>query len=258
VNFQPVADNLRESFRIVAGSRTDGEVRELHGVSIASANVTFQMFNAAFLSTPVETAADLTQRVLIANIHFGSRGREWAWWMCEDWLEPRMRRRARQVLERQGLRHSTDLPGMCADRIVGPRRPLPVLEMRRVGDETTRNAFCEIGSVCFHVPISWFREVFDNNVVWANFASYVGYLNGHPVSTAAIVRGAGVLGVYNVATLPGYQRHGYGEAVMRHALVEAHRELGEMPVILQSTPAGLKLYERMGFRTITRVAVYAS
>jgi hypothetical protein len=27
---------------------------------------------------------------------------------------------------------------------------------------------------------------------------------------------------------------------------------------LQSTPAGLKLYERMGFRTITRVAVYAS
>lgn len=242
----------------MAGSRTDGEVRELHGVSIASANVTFQMFNAAFLSTPVETAADLTQRVLIANMHFNARGREWAWWMCEDWLEPRLRRRARQVLERQGLRHSTDLPGMCADRLVAPRRPLPALEIRRVGDETTRNAFCEIGSVCFHVPISWFREVFDNNIVWGNFASYVGYLNGHPVSTAAIVQGAGVLGVYNVATLPGYQRHGYGEAVMRHALVEANRELGEMPVILQSTPAGLKLYERMGFRTITRVAVYAS
>ena len=253
-----MADNLRESFRIVAGSRTEGEVRELHGVSIASANVTFQMFNAAFLSTPVETAAELTQRLLIANMHFSARGREWAWWMCEDWLEPRLRRRARQLLERQGLRHSTDLPGMCADRILPPRKPLPALEMRRVADDTTRLSFCEIGSVCFHVPISWFREVFDNHVVWANFASYVGYLNGHPVSTAAIVRGAGVLGVYNVATLPGYQRHGYGEAVMRHALAEAHREIGEMPVILQSTPAGLKLYERMGFRTITRVAVYAS
>ncbi|HXA48959.1 MAG TPA: hypothetical protein VNV86_01575, partial [Candidatus Acidoferrum sp.] len=135
MNFQPVADNLRESFRIVAGSRTEGEVRELHGVSIASANVTFQMFNAAFLSTPVETAAELTQRLLIANMHFSARGREWAWWMCEDWLEPRLRRRARQLLERQGLRHSTDLPGMCADRILPPRKPLPALEMRRVADD---------------------------------------------------------------------------------------------------------------------------
>jgi ribosomal protein S18 acetylase RimI-like enzyme len=253
-----VADNLRESFRIVAGSRSEGEVRELHGVSIASANVTFQMFNAAFLSMPVETAADLTQRLLIANMHFNARGREWAWWMCEDWLEPRLRRRARQILERQGLRHSTDLPGMCADHILPPRKPLPVLEIRRVADDATRLAFCEIGSVCFHVPISWFREVFDNQVVWSNFASYVGYLDGQPVSTTAIVRGAGVLGVYNVATLPGYQRHGYGEAVMRDALAHAYAELGDMPVILQSTPAGLKLYERMGFRTITRVSVYAS
>jgi hypothetical protein len=28
--------------------------------------------------------------------------------------------------------------------------------------------------------------------------------------------------------------------------------------ILQSTPAGLRLYERMGYRRITRVSVYAS
>jgi len=28
--------------------------------------------------------------------------------------------------------------------------------------------------------------------------------------------------------------------------------------ILQSTPAGLSLYERMGFRTVTRVSVYST
>src|SRR5260370_28677746 len=131
------------------------------------------MFNAAFLSTPVETAADLTQRLLIANMHFSARGREWAWWMCEDWLEPRLRRRARQLLERQGLRHSTDLPGMCADRILPPPKPLPALAMRRVGDDTTRLAFCEIGSVCFHLPISWFREVVDIHRGGANFGASV-------------------------------------------------------------------------------------
>jgi ribosomal protein S18 acetylase RimI-like enzyme len=254
VNFQTVADNLRESFRIVAGSREEGEVRELPGVSIASANVAFQMFNAAFLSTPVASETEFTQRILLANMHFETRGREWAWWMCEDWLEPKVRRRSRQLLERQGLRHSTDLPGMYAERLLPARNSLPVLDIRRVDTYSVRSAFCDIGAVCFHVPHMWFREVFENDAVWENFVSYVGYVDGEPVSTTAAIQGAGATGIYNVATLPGHQRKGYGEAVMRHAIGEA----GPGPVVLQSTAAGFKLYERMGFRAITRVSVYAS
>ena len=147
---------------------------------------------------------------------------------------------------------------MIADRILPPVKPLPGIEARRVADLTTRNAFCEIGATCFHVPLSWFREVFDNDVVWDRFVSYVGYVDGEPVCTTAMVQGGGAVGFYNVATLPGSQRRGYGEAVMRHALAESRKELGMLPVVLQSTPAGLNLYERMGFRTVARVAVYAS
>jgi ribosomal protein S18 acetylase RimI-like enzyme len=258
VNFQPIADNLRESFRVIAASRSAGELRELRGVSIASAGVTFQMFNAAFLSAPVATEAELSQRIQMASLHFQNRGQEWAYWLCEDWMEPRVRRRSRHLLERHGLRHSTDLPGMTADRILPPVRPLPSIDVRRVSDRATRDAFCEIGSVCFHVPIHWFREVFENDLVWNRFASYVGYVEGEAVSSTALVAGAGVVGVYNVATLPALQRRGYGEAVMRFALADAQRQIGNCRVILQSTPAGLRLYERMGFRTVTQVAVYAS
>jgi ribosomal protein S18 acetylase RimI-like enzyme len=132
------------------------------------------------------------------------------------------------------------------------------MEIRRVGDSGTRDAFCAIGSVCFHVPIAWFREVFDNDAVWRRFTGYVGYADQEPVSTAAIVMGAGAMGAYNVATIPGHQRHGYGEAVMRHAIAEARREHGIERSVLQSTPAGVRLYERMGYRTVTTVAVYAS
>jgi hypothetical protein len=74
VEFQFVADNLRESFRVIASSRAGGELRELHGVSIASAGVTFQMFNTAFLSGPVATEAELKQRILQSIKHFDSRG----------------------------------------------------------------------------------------------------------------------------------------------------------------------------------------
>ena len=253
-----MADNLRESFRVIAASRSVGELRELRGVSIASAGVTFQMFNASFLSGPVESDLELSQRLLLASMHFNARGQEWACWACEDWMPPRTRRRSRSMFEKHGLRHSVDLPGMVAERILPPVKPLPRLEIRRVCDGPTRDAFCSIGSLCFHVPISWFCEVFNSESVWTHFASYVAYAGGEPISTAAVVEGGGVLGVYNVATVPTHQCRGYGEAVMRFAIEDAQRRTGIGQTILQSTPAGLRLYERMGFRTITSVAVYST
>jgi len=258
VEFQLVANNLRESFRIVAASRAAGEVRELHGASIASAGVTFQMFNAAFLADRVGTEPELVQRILLPSVHFQARGLEWAYWVCEDWIDARLRKRSRKLFEQHGLRLSTELPGMVAERLLPPLKPLPRLEVRRVHDETTRAAFSEIGSICFHVPLSWFREVFDSDTVWDRFAAYVAYHDGEPVATAAVVVGGGAIGVYNVATLPEKQRRGFGEYVMRYALAEARREHGREPLILQSTPVGLRLYQRMGFRSVARVAVYSS
>src|SRR5262249_34667371 len=115
VEVQLVADNLRESFRAIASSPTGGELRRLHGVSIASAGVTFQMFNTAFLSGPVNNEAELKQRILQPIVHFDSRGQEWAYWVCEDWIDPLARKRARRLFENHGLRLSTELPGMIAD-----------------------------------------------------------------------------------------------------------------------------------------------
>jgi ribosomal protein S18 acetylase RimI-like enzyme len=258
VNFEAVAENLRESFRIIASSRTAGEVRELPGVSIASAGVAFQMFNAAFLSGPVETEAELARRILLPSMQFNTRGLEWSFWVCEDWLAPKAHRRLRQVFERYGLRRTTGLPGMVAEKVNPPTRLLPEVEVRRVCDSRAGDDFRGIGSVCFHVPLVWFNEVFDQDSVWDRFAGYVGYVDGVPVSTTATVASGDTIGVYNVATLPDHQRRGYGEAVMRHALAEAERERPSRPVVLQSTEAGLHLYERMGFRTVAHFSVYAS
>ena len=225
---------------------------------MASAAATFQMFNAAFLSGPVANDAELTQRILLPMLHFQSRKLEWAYWLCEDFLDSRSQKRAWRVFEKYGLRLSVQLPGMLAEAVLPPVKALPYLEVRRVEPGATRDAFCAIGSACFHVPISWFTEVFDGESVWERFAGYVGYVHGEPVSTTAIIHSSGVLGVYNVATMPGYQRRGYGESLMRMALSDAQRRHGTGRVILQSTPVGLRLYERMGFQTVTRVSVYAS
>jgi ribosomal protein S18 acetylase RimI-like enzyme len=258
LTFETVAANLREQFRIVAAGHAGGEVREYPGVSIASSAVAFNMFNAAFLSAPVDNQHALEQRILLAAAHFQARGLPWAFWVCEDFLESRTRRRSRGIFEKYGLRFSNDLPGMVAATVNPPGRALPVLDLRRVAPGPVRDDFCGIGSVCFNVPLPWFQEVFDTGAVWDRFAGYVGYVDQEPVATAAVVYAAGVPGVYNVATTPGHRQRGYGEAVMRQALDAFAGGCHQGPVILQSTPAGLRLYQRMGFRQVATVAVYSA
>ncbi len=259
MDFQTVEENLRHSFRLLASSRTPGEVRETGGVTIASAGVTFQMFNAAFLSAPVAGERDLDSRIATAKVHFTARGLGWSYWVCEGWLDKAARRRAPDAFRKRGLYLATELPGMLAERLNGPRRELPRLDLRPVGDGATWRAFCEIGAMCFNVPLAWFQEVFEDPRVWeSGFTGYVGYSGGEPVSTAATVVAAGAVGVYNVATVPGRQGRGFGEAVMRQALDLARDRYGIERTVLQSTPQGLRLYERMGYSAVTSITVYTS
>ncbi len=250
--------NLRDSFRVLAERNARGEIRELPGVTIAASGVVFQMFNAAFLSGPVETEQEMDRCIRNAEMHFDTRGLEWAFWLCEDWLDARSRRRARYIFSHRGLRLSVELPGMFCESLLPPERGLPKLEIRRVHNGPTREDFCALGSTCFNVPLPWFCEVFEDPHVWQDFVGYVGYHEGEPVCTAATVTGSGVVGLYNVGTLPSYRRKGFGEVMVRHALERAWAEHGRLPSILQSTPAGLRMYERMGYRAVTRITVFAS
>lgn len=259
MDFRSVEENLRHSFRLFATSRKLGEIREMPGVSIASAGVSFQMFNAAFLSEPVRSEQELSRRIALAAVHFGARGLGWSWWICEGWLERKVARRSAQLLRNHRLHLASELPGMVAERLRAPVRPLPAMDIRRVAGDSSWTPFCDIGSACFHVPAAWFREVFEAPGIWNNgFAGYVGYVGGKPVCTAATVVSHGVAGVYNVATLPDYQRKGCGEAIMRHALRQAREEHGVERSILQSTAQGFSLYQRMGYCTVTTVSVYNS
>lgn len=259
MDFEPVEQNLRQSFRVLASHRRSGEVREARGVTIASLGAAFQMFNAAFLAGPVEDETELRRRIAIAAVHFGARGLEWSYWLCEGWLERRVRRRATKIFNQNGLSFASEMPGMIAEFLAAPVRPLPVIEVRRVCDNPTRTAFCDIGAVCFHVPLHWFREVFDaESARRTDFVPWVGYDQGEPVTTAATVTANGVVGVYNVSTLPGHRRQGMGEALMRYALERAREQSGIERTILQSTTQGLRLYERMGYAAVTKVTVYTS
>lgn len=259
MDFEPVEQNLRQSFRVLASHRPAGEVRETGGVTIASLSASFQMFNAAFLSGPVQTEQELGSRVATASAYFTSRGLAWSYWLCEGWLERKVRRRSRAILGRNGLRLASEMPGMAADSLLPGHRKPPLFEVRPLCDDATRLAFCDIGAVCFHVPLQWFREVFDAHCVQrSQFVGWIAYHRGEPVTTAATVAANNVVGVYNVATLPAHRHQGFGEALVRFALERAREQTGIERTILQSTSYGLRLYERMGYSAVTKVSVFTS
>jgi GNAT superfamily N-acetyltransferase len=217
------------------------------------------MFNAAFLSERVETQAQLEGRLLTARRHFESRKLPWALWVCDDWLTPAIQRKLSRICEGSGLRLSAEMPGMAAEGIQAPVRKLPELEMRLVETAETLNDFRAIGSTCFHVPIAWFGEVFNEEVMArGTFACWVGYRDGVPVATAATVASENATGIYNVATAPEHRRRGYGEAITRHAIDAALHEGDPGRLVLQSTSLGQRVYLRMGFEPIARVLVYSS
>ena len=260
MQFLSVTDNLRDSFRILSAGRPRAHTGELPGIGLASLGVAFQMFNAAFLSAPVDSPADMEMRLQTARRHFEALGIPWSFWICEDWLTRKVRRKLSQICFDKGLRLAAEMPGMIAQQVEPPSlRHHSELVIRRVDSIHSLAHFRAIGSTCFHVPIIWFTEVFDDNLsAREDFVCWVGYHDGVPVATAASVTSAAAIGIYNVGTMPGHRGRGNGEAITRHAIAQALCSRPGVPVVLQSTEQGLKIYERMGFRAITRILVYNS
>jgi GNAT superfamily N-acetyltransferase len=258
-DFELLEANLRQSFRVLAQRRPRAEIAELDGVSVASLGAAFQMFNAAFLNRSVAGREELEARLACAQTLFRSRGLAWSFWICEDWLGRPARRALVGTCEKFGLRTAAEMPGMIADSLRQPRRAdTSLTDIRRAETSGAMEDFRAIGSVCFHVPPAWFREVFDDAMVSREFICWVGYRGGRPVATAATVVSSGVIGLYNVATMPDERGRGYGEAITRHAIAEASRQSGLDRVILQSTAQGERLYKRLGFREVSRVVVFNS
>jgi GNAT superfamily N-acetyltransferase len=257
--FRDVDANLRHTLCLLASHQAAGEVREAGGMALASAGVRFSMFNAALVSAPVGAAGDLERKIAAAAEHFQARGLEWSCWVCDHWLEAPLRLQAASLFAAHGLQRATIYPGMVAEPLLPPVRRLPRLEIRPVDGRATQLAFSEIGCVCFHLPVDWFREIFEHDSLWrSGFSGWVGYVDGEAVTTAAAVVAAGSIGIYNVATLPHHRRQGYGEAILRHAVQQAQQAAGIERCVLQSSPKGFPLYARMGFRTVTRFVIYVS
>lgn len=257
--FEVMEENLRATLAVFARANGSGATHQFPGVAVSSSGVQFSMFNSAVLTSPVSSAMELEHRIQTAAAFFSARGLAWSFWVCQDWIEKPVRSLVEIVFDRQRLHLVIELPAMLAEKLMPPERLLPSLEIRRVSDAETRGDFTQIMSVAFGIPVPVARAIYESERTWdPGFTGWLAYSEGLPVSSTATVVTDEVAGVYAVGTMPGYQHRGCAEAVMRHALDGVRSATGIERSILQSSEAGLAMYRKLGYRTVTRYAVFAT
>ncbi len=79
----------------------------------------------------------------------------------------------------------------------------------------------------------------------------LGRLDGEPVATNILFNGAGVSGIFGVATAPAARRKGIGAAISLKPLLDA-REMGYRYGVLWATDLAVRVYERIGFQLTGR------
>ncbi|MEY2422220.1 MAG: hypothetical protein QOI95_2287 [Acidimicrobiaceae bacterium] len=96
-------------------------------------------------------------------------------------------------------------------------------------------------------PYRWGR-FYDERVLGGPTRLWLGFVDGHPVATAAAHVAAGVNCVEMVATLEGRRGRGYGAAVTWAATTADP----SLPAILIASDPGRPVYERLGYTALTR------
>jgi ribosomal protein S18 acetylase RimI-like enzyme len=173
-------------------------------------------------------------------------------------LGPRLLARGLVQEDRPGS--GTEHLGMAVDlRVIGETRPRPAgLTIRPVADAAGCRAWAAAARRGFNlsaeVADGW-RELLDSLPFDPSLRHCVGWQDGVPVATAALLLGGGVAGIYYVSTASEARRQGIGRAMVAEALRAARAE-GFRVGVLVAPPSVASLYRPIGFTEQCLFGIY--
>jgi GNAT superfamily N-acetyltransferase len=253
-----ITRNLRLAMSTYSRSTEHGATLDLGAAGAFCSGVDYAVFNALVVSESVSSVR--FRRILDdGEAFFRQQGVSWSCWLDEAMVDPANGAEAARILESRGMRWIAEHEGMLTSRIRANRRKPPQIDPRPVLDDASREDFIQVCSKVFLLPESITRRIYGSPSFWSGvMRGWVGYDGGQPACIAVSAADEGSVGLYSIGTMPGYRRRGFGEFITRYALSEATGRSGLKRWSLQSTPAGIRLYSRMGYEARTRINVWAS
>jgi hypothetical protein len=183
----------------LAASSNSGEVLDRDGLLIISAGGKWPIMNTAFLSSPVESNADLQNRISIAKEYFGQKERLWLFISFNAWINDNID--AEQLFSDNRVAYLERCVGMQAERLLPARKGISELLYRRVESESERLEFADINADSYGFPPEW-----RNDALPRKRGQRSGQLGG-----GAVGRRYGCLGIRGYTTEPAEKpvRRGY-------------------------------------------------
>ena len=206
------------------------------------------LFNGAIVSAVHGGLEDFAGAVGAALAETGGQG---LWWLSPAAVAAG----AVDRLVAVGLREAGAVPAMTVDlKSLPPVDQQPDLTIRRAESAADRALWGELAArgTGFAEPAVRALAALEPRIPAERLAGQVRLLaecEGRAVATGALVTSGDQAGAYAVSTLPEFRRRGIGRAITLHAL-QLGAAGGARTGFLQSSPMGLQVYERLGFREI--------
>ena len=237
--------NLFELYRYW-GSSTTVEFYDSPKVTWVLTGVLHPFMNGIFHTRLTPDVVDETIEKTLSR--FRARQGPFLWWTGSTPRPPDLA----EHLEAYGLIDTGGTPGMAVDLWALNEQVAAPAGLRTIPVHNTATLIQWVQALVVGFTLSTTSET----ICFDLFASlgfefpslnYVGVLHGKPVATSTLFLGAGVAGIYCVATVPEARRQGIGRALTLAPLQDA-RAMGYRIGILHSSTMGLNVYRRIGFR----------
>jgi GNAT superfamily N-acetyltransferase len=234
--------DLVEVWRTLSTGRADpaAGVEEHDGLVLTSTGLGFPFFNGAFVTGACAPDAAIAS----ARRFFSERARPYVLRL------PPERADVAEAALAAGMRELPVL-ALMALRIPEVLPPPPAaVTVTHVTTADDLGVHAAVLAASFELPVEIMTGFLgDVPLRDPRFATFNATLDDEPAGTSAVFCSGEVAGIYNVATVPARRARGVGEAMTWHA-VRAGRAAGAPVAVLQPSPMGRPLYERMGFALV--------
>ncbi|WP_372872914.1 GNAT family N-acetyltransferase [Shewanella sp.] len=157
-----------------------------------------------------------------------------------------------------GLIYAVDFPIMVRDDLLLEPSGNSEIIVARAQSPADAKASAAVAASAYGMPEATVLRAFPPSL-FATPATdvFIARFNGEPVGSVTLTYHGDTCGIWAMGTIAARQRGGIGRRLLSTAMVHA-RNSGISRFFLGATPAGLRLYESLDFKTVCAARVWVS